>query len=273
MRRLCIADRDKAFAASKTREKAQGQVTFSKVAKRKTPPVSLEPNVQRVKIKDFIEPSATKETSADEAILLGAYEFEASAEESEEIEIKIDPAEFRDTPTEGMDVLNEEDLRTFLVTKTDTQLTEDNMENLANEILQTTNQSLSKEDLISGLTAMIETARKESLTRNLPFDQEPQRPLTTQPTMSMTFRPEQSTARPEPGITPRSPPPEQRRRRAPRSPPSRTSSSSRDRRPHIQYALLKDTCFSRARLRGYSRRVRRHRCLTLRKVCELLDAK
>ena len=117
------------------------------------------------------------------------------------------------------------------------------MENLADEILQTTKQDVSKEDLISGLNVMIETAKRESLTKNLPFDQEPERPLSPtspirandepQPPMRMTFRSERSTVRPVSGTTPQSPSPEQRRRRAPRSPPSRTSSSSQDRRPHI----------------------------------------
>ena len=113
-----------------------------------------------------------------------------NSEESEEIEIVVDQEDFSDAPTEGMDVLtrddlDEDNLRDFLEAKAkpDRQLTEENVGDFADEILQTTNCDVSKGDLVSGINAMIakirrDTARGEPLAENLPFDQEPEKLFT-----------------------------------------------------------------------------------------------
>ena len=74
----------------------------------------------------------------------------------------------------------EKDLRVFLATKPDKELTESNAEKLADDILHTPTNEMSKPELVGTITEMIRAIRRETFSENLPESAE-ERPLTRTP--------------------------------------------------------------------------------------------
>ena len=170
-----IKTRNEVLEAAKKRKPEYNPVSFSEAVKRNKP-------LTRSSL-----PNEEAKDKADEQIQEGAIpapegaipapEIEESDEgSSEELEIGHNE-DFGDTSADNEDPKGV-DMRIFLATKPDKELTESNAEKLAEDIMQTPTNELSKPELVDSITDLLKTIRRanERESENLPEAEE--RPLT-----------------------------------------------------------------------------------------------